>query len=90
MHKQIIKADVPENGGAYNLCVRYGDIALSFRGWRPSDATFCAEVAAARIAGTLRFRRCPTHRFPADFQEIIAGEYQENWSRQPAPTRIAC
>ncbi len=26
MHKTVIRADVPENGGAYNLCVRYGDM----------------------------------------------------------------
>ncbi|MBP2561319.1 2-iminobutanoate/2-iminopropanoate deaminase [Neorhizobium galegae] len=51
MHKQIIKADVPENGGAYNLCVRYGDM-LYLSGLAPFDAAFCAVVAAARAAGT--------------------------------------
>jgi len=38
MHKQIIRADVPENGGAYNLCVRYGNMLyLSGQGTRQAD-----------------------------------------------------
>jgi 2-iminobutanoate/2-iminopropanoate deaminase len=26
MHKQVIKADVPETGGPFNLCVRHGNM----------------------------------------------------------------
>ena len=31
MDKQVIKADVPETGGPFNLCVRYGNLILHFR-----------------------------------------------------------
>jgi len=51
MHKSIVRADVPENGGAYNLCVRYGDM-LFLSGLAPFDAEFCAIVREARANGT--------------------------------------
>ena len=50
MEKQVIRADVPENGGAYNLCIRYGDM-LYLSGLAPFEAEYCAAVAAARAAG---------------------------------------
>lgn len=50
MEKQIIYADVPTNGGAYNLCIRYGDM-LFLSGLAPFEAAYCAEVAAARAEG---------------------------------------
>jgi len=50
MEKQIIRADVPENGGAYNLCIRYGDM-LFLSGLAPFEAEYCAAVAAARKEG---------------------------------------
>ena len=36
MQKQIIKADVPETGGPFNLCVRHGDM-LYVSGLPPFD-----------------------------------------------------
>jgi 2-iminobutanoate/2-iminopropanoate deaminase len=51
MHKTVIRADVPENGGAYNLCVRYGDM-LYLSGLAPFDEAFCSEVRTARANGT--------------------------------------
>ena len=51
MEKQVIRADVPENGGAYNLCIRCGDM-LYLSGLAPFEAEYCAAVAAARAAGT--------------------------------------
>jgi 2-iminobutanoate/2-iminopropanoate deaminase len=51
MHKKIIRADVPENGGAYNLCVQYGDM-LFLSGLAPFDEAFCAQVRQARANGT--------------------------------------
>jgi 2-iminobutanoate/2-iminopropanoate deaminase len=51
MDKTIIRADVPENGGAYNLCVRYGDL-LYLSGLAPFEEEFCAQVRQARANGT--------------------------------------
>jgi 2-iminobutanoate/2-iminopropanoate deaminase len=50
MHKTVIRADVPENGGAYNLCIRYGDM-LFLSGLAPFDAAFSERVREARAAG---------------------------------------
>jgi 2-iminobutanoate/2-iminopropanoate deaminase len=51
MHKTVIRADIPENGGAYNLCVRYGDM-LFLSGLAPFEADFCEQVRTARANGT--------------------------------------
>ena len=47
MHKQVIKADVPETGGQFHLCVRHGDI-IYVSGLPPFDAEFSAQLRHAR------------------------------------------
>ena len=37
MQKQVIKADVPETGGPFNLCVRHGNM-IYISGLPPFDA----------------------------------------------------
>lgn len=48
--KQVIKADVPETGGPFNLCVRHGDM-IYIAGLPPFDAEYSAKLRAAREAG---------------------------------------
>ena len=50
MHKQVIKADVPETAGPFNLCVRYGNM-IYISGLPPFDAEYAAKLRAARAAG---------------------------------------
>ena len=47
MHKQIIKSDVPETGGQFNLCVKHGNM-IYVSGLPPFDAEFSAKLKAAR------------------------------------------
>ena len=46
MQKQIIKADVPETAGPFNLCVRYGNM-IFISGLPPFDADYAAKLRAA-------------------------------------------
>ena len=50
MRKQVIKADVPETGGPFNLCVRHGDM-IYISGLPPFDEDYAKELRAARAAG---------------------------------------
>jgi 2-iminobutanoate/2-iminopropanoate deaminase len=50
MHKQVIKANVPETGGPFNLCVRHGNM-IYVSGLPPFDAEYSAKLRAARAAG---------------------------------------
>lgn len=50
MEKQIIKADVPETSGPFNMCVRYGDM-IFISGLPPFEEEYCAALRAARAAG---------------------------------------
>ena len=50
MHKEIIKADVPETGGPFNLCVRHGDM-IYISGLPPFDEDYASQLRAARAAG---------------------------------------
>jgi 2-iminobutanoate/2-iminopropanoate deaminase len=50
MHKQVIKADVPETGGPFNLCVRHGNL-IFVSGLPPFDEDFSARLRAARASG---------------------------------------
>ena len=43
MQKQVIKSDVPETGGPFNLCVRHGDM-IYVSGLPPFDAEFSAQA----------------------------------------------
>ena len=47
MHKQVIKADVPETGGPFNLCVTHGNM-IYVSGLPPFDAEFSGKLKAAR------------------------------------------
>ena len=47
MQKQVIKADVPEAGATYNLCVKHGDM-FYVSGLPPFDAEFAGKLKAAR------------------------------------------
>ena len=50
MDKQVIKADVPETGGPFNLCVRHGDLVY-VSGLPPFEEAYCAELRRARREG---------------------------------------
>jgi hypothetical protein len=47
MHKQVIKADVPEAGATFNQCVKHGNL-IFVSGLPPFDAEFSAQLRAAR------------------------------------------
>jgi 2-iminobutanoate/2-iminopropanoate deaminase len=50
MEKQVIKADVPETSGPFNMCVRYGDM-IFISGLPPFEEEYCAALRAARAQG---------------------------------------
>ena len=50
MHKEVIKSDVPETGGPFNLCVRHGNM-IYISGLPPFDADYSAKLRAARANG---------------------------------------
>jgi 2-iminobutanoate/2-iminopropanoate deaminase len=50
VEKQVIKADVPETGGPFNLCVRHGDLVY-VSGLPPFEEAYCASLRAARREG---------------------------------------
>ena len=50
MHKQVIKADVPETGGPFNLCIRFGN-QIYISGLPPFDADYAAKLRDARAKG---------------------------------------
>ena len=50
MEKKIIKSDVPETGGPFNLCVRHGDL-IYISGLPPFDDQYCGELREARANG---------------------------------------
>jgi 2-iminobutanoate/2-iminopropanoate deaminase len=50
MQKQTIIADVPETGGPFNLCVRYGDL-IFISGLPPFEEDYAARLREARAKG---------------------------------------
>ncbi len=50
MRKEVIKADVPETGGPFNLCVRHGNM-IYISGLPPFDEDYASQLRAARAAG---------------------------------------
>ena len=50
MEKQVIKADVPETSGPFNMCVRYGDM-IFISGLPPFEEEYCARLREARASG---------------------------------------
>jgi len=50
MQKQTITADVPETGGPFNLCVRYGDL-IFISGLPPFEEGYAAKLREARARG---------------------------------------
>jgi 2-iminobutanoate/2-iminopropanoate deaminase len=50
MDKEVIKADVPEAGGPFNLCVKYGNL-IFISGLPPFEEDYAATLRAARAQG---------------------------------------
>jgi 2-iminobutanoate/2-iminopropanoate deaminase len=50
MDKQVIKADVPETGGPFNLCVRHGNL-IFISGLPPCEEDYCSKLREARAKG---------------------------------------
>jgi 2-iminobutanoate/2-iminopropanoate deaminase len=50
MEKQVIRADVPETAGPFNLCVRFGNM-IFISGLPPFDEDYASKLRAARAAG---------------------------------------
>ena len=49
MDKEVVRADVPETNGPFNMCVRYGDMFF-ISGLPPFEEEYCAALRAARTA----------------------------------------
>ena len=49
MDKQVIEAGVPETGGPFNLCVRYGNM-IFISALPPCEEDYCAKLRAARAS----------------------------------------
>ena len=47
MHKQVVKADVPDAGATFNHCVKYGNM-IYVSGLPPFDAEYSAQLRDAR------------------------------------------
>src|SRR5206468_6548393 len=47
MHKQVVKADVPDAGATFNHCVKYGNM-IYVSGLPPFDADYSAQLRNAR------------------------------------------
>ena len=47
MHKQVVKADVPDAGATFNHCVKYGNM-IYVSGLPPFDAEYSAQLRNAR------------------------------------------
>ena len=50
MSKEVIRADVPETGGPFNLCVKYGNL-IFISGLPPFAGDFAAKLREARAKG---------------------------------------
>jgi 2-iminobutanoate/2-iminopropanoate deaminase len=50
MDKQVIKADVPETGGPFNLCLRHGNM-IYISGLPPCEEDYCRKLREARATG---------------------------------------
>jgi len=57
MNKEIVKADVPETGGPFNLCVRYGNM-FYISGLPPFDEGYASQLRDARA------KKLPIPPFP--------------------------
>jgi len=65
MDKQVIHADVPETGGPFNLCVKYGNL-IFISGLPPFAEDYAARLREARSSGA------PIPRFPdIPFEEQV-------------------
>ena len=47
MHKEVVKADVPDAGATFNHCVKYGNM-IYVSGLPPFDAAYSAQLRDAR------------------------------------------
>ena len=50
MDKEVIAADVPETGGPFNLCVKYGNL-IFISGLPPFEEEYASRLRAARANG---------------------------------------
>jgi 2-iminobutanoate/2-iminopropanoate deaminase len=50
MDKQVITADVPETGGPFNLCVKYGNL-IFISGLPPFEEDYASRLRDARAKG---------------------------------------
>jgi 2-iminobutanoate/2-iminopropanoate deaminase len=50
MDKEVIAADVPETGGPFNLCVKYGNL-IFISGLPPFEEEYASRLRAARAKG---------------------------------------
>ncbi|WP_458096117.1 RidA family protein [Roseomonas sp. WA12] len=50
MEKEVVRSDVPETGGPFNLCVKRGDL-IFISGLPPFEEAYCAQLRAARAEG---------------------------------------
>jgi 2-iminobutanoate/2-iminopropanoate deaminase len=50
MDKQVIKSDVPETGGPFNLCVRHDNL-IFISGLPPCEEDYCSKLREARAKG---------------------------------------
>ena len=50
MGKSIVRADVPETGGPFNLCIRYGNL-IFISGLPPVEEEYAAKLREARAKG---------------------------------------
>jgi 2-iminobutanoate/2-iminopropanoate deaminase len=50
MDKEVIRANVPETGGPFNLCARYGNL-IFISGLPPCDENYAGKLREARAKG---------------------------------------
>jgi 2-iminobutanoate/2-iminopropanoate deaminase len=50
MNKEVIKSDVPETGGPFNLCIKYGNMFF-ISGLPPFAEDYAASLRSARASG---------------------------------------
>jgi 2-iminobutanoate/2-iminopropanoate deaminase len=50
MQKEVVRADVPETGGPFNLCVKYGNMFF-ISGLPPFPESYAAQLRDARTKG---------------------------------------
>ena len=86
MDKEVIGSDVPETGGPFNLCVRYGDM-IFVSGLPPCDEEYASKLREARAKG---LPLPPFPDLPFERQVRIVRITSRNWSKPQDRTWIVC